>query len=118
MSRFSLFLVGLLICVAAFGGLYYRTANDPGMERRVNWALEKVGLRQKTTVSAEQPREYSRERSAAPRTRAERRADRRQSRQQDDQLELFKLGLDLANIVVGLIGIYLAASSMRSRRDA
>lgn len=100
---------GLLIWLVAFGGLYSRTANEPGVERRVNWALGKVGVCQET------PRG---KRSTAPRTRAETVSDRRHNHKQDDQLELFKLGLNLPNIVVGLIGIYLAASSMRSWRVA
>ena len=48
MSRFALFFLGVLICVGAFGGLYYRVSNDPGIERRANWALEQIGVRRGT----------------------------------------------------------------------
>ena len=117
MSRFTLFFLGVLICVGAFGGLYYRVSNDPGVERRANWALEQIGVRRGTDGLSQDDEASPRSGSTSRRSLSERREVRRHGRQQGEQLKLFKLGLDLANIVIGLIGIYLAASSMRSRRD-
>ena len=48
MSRFALFFLGVLICVGAFSGLYYWVSDDPGVERRANWALEQIGVRRGT----------------------------------------------------------------------
>ena len=103
--------------MSEFGGLYYRVSNDPGIERRANWALEQIGVRRGTDGLSQDDEASPRSGSTSRRSLSERRGARRHGRQQGEQLELFKLGLELAIIVVGLIGIYSTASSMRSRRD-
>ena len=116
MSRSLVFLMGLLVFAVAAGSFYFRLSSDPSATRRYDWALERLNVRKDasrsdTERSAPSVRTYSRG------ERADRRTAWRQRNQQQDRLELFKLGLDLANVVVGLIGIFLALTSVRGNRQ-
>ncbi|MEQ8825315.1 MAG: hypothetical protein RIC14_13175 [Filomicrobium sp.] len=119
MNKSVVFLIGLLVFAAAAAGLYYRLSNDPNTVSRYNWALEQVGIPNAfgpAPTDSEQTELAPESRSLQKREdRAERRRDRAEYR---DRLELFKLGLDLANVLVGLIGIYLALTSMSARRHS
>ncbi|MCH9808761.1 MAG: hypothetical protein K0U74_13620 [Alphaproteobacteria bacterium] len=109
--------IGLVIIAVSAGGMWYRINNDPGAARRFDWAMEKIGVGQDVNANRQAPDAPAGRsgRLSEHEARSKRREDRRERRQNRDQLELFKLGLDLANIVVGLIGIYLAYSGMRMR---
>ena len=119
MSKTFLFLIGILVFAVAAGGMWYRIAGDPGAGQRYDWALEQIGVRQQTAAPIDAEDARDRTSAASPKTaNAERSAKRQERRQEREQTELFKLGLDLANLLVGLIGIYLAVSSMRGRSES
>lgn len=123
MGKSTLFVLGLLIVGAAAGGFYYRVAADPeAASRRYNWVLEQMGVDSgPKEAQLERPAPAPGNDEAAGRTRSlspdalqDRRSARVEKRQQREQLELFKLGLDFMNLVVGLVGIWLALRSYGS----
>ncbi len=116
MSKTLLLIVGLLIAFGAAGAFYLRVADDPNAAQRYDWVLQKIGAREEAPEEPVPPAadvekrsaDGSRTRSLSPDALSERRAARRERIEQREQLELFKLGLDFMNLVVGLLGIYLA----------
>lgn len=116
MSKTFLFVIGLLVFVVAAGGMWYRLADDPNAGRRYDWALEQIGVRKNSAAPSDAEAPGGRSRSLSQDTQTDRPSRTRV--QQQNGLELFKLGLDLANVLVGLIGLYLAMSGMRMRRES
>lgn len=112
MGRTALFLVGLLMLAVAAGAMWYRISEDPNAARRYDWALEQIGVREKSAAPVEGAQDRSAERSLRSTDRPAELAEREDTQQ---YTEMLKLGLDVANLLIGLIGIYLAVSGMRGR---
>lgn len=127
MGRFISVLLGLSLLAGAVGVFGYRLSNDPGALERYSWiAGENTAEQREQDGPAAGPQSMRRQDNdsmmapnAAPgddAAQSRRRPDGRSRKEQLDNMKMLELGLDFANVLVGLIGIYLAFGGMRSRR--
>lgn len=116
-------LIGVLLFGGAVGFMGYRVAKEPDLIAKYEWMLDENAAKPDAVEKLELPRT----RSATPSPDAagdgpyelqtERRAEDRQRPSADvNNVKLFEYALDVGNILVGLIGIYLALTNMRGRR--
>lgn len=127
MGRFMSVLLGLALLAGAVGVFSYRLSHDPGALGRYSWIAGKNRADQQTPESLEATRPQAMQRNggdreinpyAGPgRSEARRRPDGRSRNDEPDTMKMFELGLDIANILVGLIGIYLTVGGMRARHQ-
>src|SRR5690606_28839077 len=110
----------------AVGVFGYRLSHDPGGLDRYSWIAgeNRTGQQRSEGLDAPGPQTMQRRGGdremtpyAAPGSEARRRPDGRSRHEQPDTMKMVELGLDIANVFVGLIGIYLAFGGMRSRRQ-
>lgn len=114
MRRFAYVFVGLILFAAAAGVLGYRLMNEPAWQERYAWLMGKENAASPQDPAAEAMRPQGGD-DAQMRSLARRGEDRRSAR---DQFKLLQLGLDIANVLVGVVGIYLTLNGMRMRRQA
>lgn len=126
MGRFISVLLGLVLIAGAVGVFGYRLSHDPGGLDRYSWIAgeDRAGQQRPEDLDATGPQAMQRRDGdrdmapyAAPGSEARRRPDGRPRNEQPDTMKMVELGLDIANVFVGLIGIYLAVGGMRSRRQ-
>lgn len=126
MGRFISVLLGLALLAGAVGVFGYRLSHDPDALHRYSWIAgeNRTELQRQEDLDATGPQTMRRQGSdrelspsARPGTEARRRPDGLPRNEQPDTMKMFELGLDFANVLVGLIGIYLAIGGMRSRRQ-
>ena len=110
MRRLTYLIVGVVLLAAAAGVLGYRLMNEPAWQERYAWLLER-----ESAAEAVRPQGGD---NAQVRSMARRGEDRQSAREQLNNMKLLQLGLDIANVLVGIIGIYLTLSGMRMRREA
>ena len=111
MRKFALILIGIVLIAACVGYVGWRIHDDPNLleryERSFSGAVEN-----QSDGSVDAGPDTNNEDGAA---RAARSAEQKAPR---NALKLFEIVLDFANVIVGLIGIWLAVSGMRMRARA
>lgn len=110
MRKFAYVFVGVVLFAAAAGVLGYRLMNEPAWQERYAWLMGQ-------DPAAETIRPQGGD-NAEVRGLARRGEDRQSAREQLNNMKLLQLGLDIANVLVGIVGIYLTLSGMRMRREA
>lgn len=116
MRRIAYVFVGIVLFAAAAGVLGYRLVNEPAFLERYSWVIgeENAASPQQHAPEAMSPQGGDR---PSMQTQARRGDDRRSPREQLNNMKFFELGLDVANVLVGVIGIYLTLSGIRMRRQ-
>ncbi|MEO1207661.1 MAG: hypothetical protein AAFV45_15140 [Pseudomonadota bacterium] len=116
-KAFWIFL-GLLLIAGAIGAMGYRLTQSPDLLSKYERMIE-TQTEPAPTTSAPKTR------SATPQEVAPQGADGIQSdapvastEKRVDNFKMLEIALDVGNILVGLIGIYLAVSGMRMRRES
>lgn len=115
MRRIAYVFVGVVLFAAAAGVLGYRLVNEPAFLERYSWLAGEENAAQPQPAPEAMRPQGGDERSMQ--TQARRGDDRRSPREQLNNMKFFELGLDIANVLVGVIGIYLTLSGIRMRRQ-
>lgn len=113
MGRLGYIFLGLVLFAVAAGVLGYRLMHESDALARYSWIVGEENAAPVQERSASRPQASPGTDSFAQARRVE---DGR--REKLNNMKLLELGLDIANVLVGLIGIVLAISGMRMRREA
>ena len=109
MRRLGYILLGVVLLAGAAGVLGYRLQNEPSLTARYSWLAGEENTARPTAPATE---------SFSASRREDGREFRRSPRDEGSSMKLVELGLDVANVVVGLVGIWLTLSGMSMRRRA
>ncbi|MEO1281073.1 MAG: hypothetical protein AAFV69_04985 [Pseudomonadota bacterium] len=116
-KAFWIFL-GLLLIAGAVGALGYRFQQEPDLlskyERMIEPEVTQAPAPTAPQTRSATPQDVGPEGAIEPRSEAPVAA----AKKRVDNVKLLEIVLDVGNILVGLIGIYLAVSGMRMRRQS
>lgn len=98
--RYVYLLIGLLMVAGAVGFMFYRMDQEPDLVSKYERMIQG-----ESTVKTSEVERRTRSPSAS------------RGGGDSESVEMFQMALDVGNLVVGLIGIFLAVSSMRGRRQ-
>lgn len=115
MGRRGYIFLGLILFAVAAGVLGYRLMHEGDALARYSWIVGEENAAPEQERSASRPQASPGADSLAQARRVEGGGTRQEKL---NNMKLLELGLDIANVLVGLIGIVLAISGMRMRREA